>query len=1465
MGRVDARDQGCRGRETGTGRSRRRLWPAVMALEGRALLSTLTVTNTDDSGAGSLRAAVAQANADGGDDTIVFSSLFNTPQTITLTGGTLELTDTAATTITGPGANMLTISGNTASGVFQVEGGSAALSGLTVTKGRADRGAGVLNQGGTLSLTSVTVSGNVALDEGGGVDTQFNGTSTLMNCTISGNSATNDAGGGVANLYNGSASLSGCTVSGNSAPTGGGVANLNGTLTMTTCTVSGNSATVTGGGLVNNGATFSVITCTVSANSAPTGDGGGLANLSGNLALTNSSITGNSAQLGGGLNNSGGTTTLSGCTVSGNKAATGAGLAAGGGTLSLVNATVSGNTATGQGGGLYVERGTATLTNDTVSANSAATGGGLISSGSTAIVMLTNTIVAGQTTGGDIAGKYTGSNNLIGGNPLLAPLFDFGGPTLTMPPLPASPAIGMGTTGPGVPTMDQRGFARGASVDIGAFQTQGAASMEVNVTTDGPGSGLGQLDLRQAINLANAQPGDNTVSFDPSVFGTTPQTITLTQGQIGLGSAGSPTVAGPGPKLLTINGNNASRVFLLSGTRATLSGLTITGGTAQWGGGVANYSGTLSMTGCFISGNTTTGSDTYEGRGGGLLNSGTMTLTDCTISGNSSHFSAAGLLNELGGTLALTNCTVSGNAAYQGGGMANYGNASLINCTVVSNSATGYDPRAGHGGGILSYSSLNVLNTIVAGNRNGDIQGSYSGTHNLVGGNPMLTPMGDFGGPTSTIAPLPGSPAIGGGETGPGVPATDQRGFARGASIDIGAFQTQSALVVNVATDVANAGLGQLTMRNAFNIANARNSAVAITFDPGVFGTSPVFTLTGGPLVLTDKSSTTITAPGTSPLTITAGGKSRVFDIEGGTAALAELTITGGSADLGAGLFVNGGTLSLTDCTVSGNTATRFGGGVYSKGAAVTLVDSTVSGNSALEIGGGVYSSNGTLVLTDATVSGNSAVEAGGGGVNHNGGTAAFTNSTFSGNTAWYAGGLFVNKDTATITNCTISGNTATGHLGGGGLYTFAATPSVTNTIVAGNINGDTAGKFTGSNNLIGGDPLLSPLGQYGGPTATMGLLPGSPAIGAGAAGPGNLITDQRGVTRVDRVDIGAFQSQGFALLPVALSTPQSAVAGDPFANELAIKVMANDTLEPVDGGVITYASPTAGASATLSAATANIVGGTAFVTATANSTLGSYIVTASVDLALPTGFALTNTQSFGSPGPIPAPRQSPGPGPIPTPPPPPSPGPTTTPHDAALEFHNLASLRAAIAFANNHPGPDTITFDPDAPGTKRWTIRLTGGPLVLTDPATTTINGPGARLLTLKGDGKRRIFDVRGGSLALSGVAITGGRAERGGGIRNDDGTLSLTDVVVRNNSARKSGGGLFNSGTATLTDVTVRGNHADVGGNVANFGTLSLTRVTMGGNSTRPGTGFSSGLARSLARRLPPQLARLGSTFNI
>src|SRR5262249_62307138 len=117
-------------------------------------------------------------------------------------------------------------------------------------------------------------------------------------------------------------------------------------------------------------------------------------------------------------------------------------------------------------------------------------------------------------------------------------------------------------------------------------------------------------------------------------------------------------------------------------------------------------------------------------------------------------------------------------------------------------------------------------------------------------------------------------------------------------------------------------------------------------------------------------------------------------------------------------------------------------------------------------------------------------------------------------------------------------------------------------------------------------------------------------------------------------------------------------------------------------------------------------------------------------------------------------------------------PGPA--PGGVVLDFDNLVSLREAIAYANSHPGPDTIILAPAIFRTKRRTIRVTGRPLVLTDQATTTIIGPGAHRLTIQGSGRSPVFKIDGGSLALSGLTIAGR-------LRNRGGRLRLIDVRVR------------------------------------------------------------------------------------
>ena len=1660
---------------------------------GFALTNTqpysLVVNTTQDlpletDGQNSLRAAINYADTLTGPSTITFdASVFGTtPQTITLTGGQLVLNGGATITIAGPGAKLLTVSGGGTSQVFDIEGGSLALAGLTISGGNASNGGGLYDDGGILSLTDCTVSGNSA-GAGGGLFNSHGGTTSLTGCIVSGNSAT--LGGGLLNY--GTATLTECTISSNTAGAGqgGGLANL-GTakVTVTDCTLSGNAAGG-GGGLFNLGAaTATLANCTVSGNSA--GGGGGLSNVSGFISLTNSTVSGNTAGDGGGIADGGFTSSLT-----------------------LTNCTLSGNTApTGSGGGLVIPSDGATT--------------------------LTNTIVAGNNGGDVFGGSPGGANNLIGGNPLLAALGDYGGPTFTMPPLPGSPAIGGGTT-TGAPATDQRGQPRTGPIDIGAFQGQGT-TWAVNDASDGVGSAPGQLSLRQALNLANTLGTADTITFS-SLFDT-PQTITLTAGSLSLTDKATTTIDGPGDTLLTVSGGGKSRVFVVDGGSAALAGLTISGGSSDDdGGGLFNHGGTLELSDVTVAGNvapidgggvytasgttslincTLSGNSAADG-GGGLFNStgGVTSLTNCTLSGNSARNNAGGLFNQ--GTATLTNCTLSGNnTAMYGGGLSNGegGTATLIDCTLSGNSASGHGGglfndggstyltltsctvsgnSAPYDGGLLNQGTATVTNTIVAGNTIVNVSGPISGSNNLVGGNPLLSPLGNYGGPTATMALLPGSAAIGGG-TPTGAPAMDQRGQPRSGHVDIGAFQSQGftftdvassnpqstmagaefanplavtvtandplepvdggvvdfavttsvggasamlsaataiiangqasvmatanvklgqytatastvgadqasfsltntqaySLVVNTIQDLALETDGQNSLRAAINYADTLTSPGTITFDASVFGTSPqTITLIRGELTLTNTATITIVGPGAKLLTVNGGGKSRVFDIEGGSAALAGLTITGGNASgfnnsSGGGLIDNVGTLSLTDCTVSGNSASGQGGGLWEYKGMLSLTDCTVSGNSAPAGGGGLREYDGTLSLTDCTVTGNTtsggggglynmygtatltnctltantAAGAGGGLYNDrhtkttltdctvsgnstpggdggglfneamfdnfaliltdctvsansagtgrggglfnegtstltectvsgnvagngggllNGGTAALNDCTLNGNTAeggsqGYGGGLF-NQGTATLINCTLSGNDAadggglangvyataaltgctvsgntafgSGGLGnyGGGLGNFSAasTLSLTNTIVAGNGGGGAASDIAGpgiasgsfdligtggsgglingvDHNLVGvAAPMVGTLGNYGGPTQTIPLLPGSPEIGGGTTGA--PATDQRGQPRTGHVDIGAFQSQGFTLTPVTGSSPQTAAPGTVFKNPLVVMVTANNPVEPVDGGMITFTAASAGgASSSLSAASATIADGQAAVTATANDKAGVYSVTATAGGTASASFALTNGQTLTSPGPIPTPAPSP------------ASDPTTSAHDVVLDFYNLASLRAAIAYANNHAGPDTITFDSDTPGTRHRTIRLTGGPLVLTDSATTTIIGPGARRLTIQGDGKSRVFDIRGGSLALDGVTVSGGRANRGGGLFNDRGTVALDHVVLRGNQARV-GGGLYNNGAATLTDVVIRGNTARVGS-----GLFSAAKRPSPGGPSRP-----------------------------
>jgi CSLREA domain-containing protein len=280
----------------------------------------------------------------------------------------------------------------------------------------------------------------------------------------------------------------------------------------------------------------------------------------------------------------------------------------------------------------------------------------------------------------------------------------------------------------------------------------------------------------------------------------------------------------------------------------------------------------------------------------------------------------------------------------------------------------------------------------------------------------------------------------------------------------------------------------------------------------------------------------------------------------------------------------NSGTMTLQHCLVIRNTAYLNGGGLYNRYGALTLLNSKVISNSTvLHDGGGIANNLGTVVLDQSTVSGNwtSAFEEADGGGVWNDSSLTITNSTIDHNRTYGHGGGIWNGATLSLTNSTISGNVSDGQSGGGiynrgdladlnnvtitenkarddvggGINNTAGTLNFKNTIIAHNLaldDPDCAGVVTSqgynlimvvdgcvidgdvAGNIIAVPPLLGPLVDNGGPTATHALLPGSPAREnanpAAPGGGGNACdaTDQRGVSRPQgaRCDMGAFEAQ---------------------------------------------------------------------------------------------------------------------------------------------------------------------------------------------------------------------------------------------------------------------------------------------------------------------------------------------------
>jgi len=382
-----------------------------------------------------------------------------------------------------------------------------------------------------------------------------------------------------------------------------------------------------------------------------------------------------------------------------------------------------------------------------------------------------------------------------------------------------------------------RSIATGAGVTVGATLLMGgAAQAACTCTVDSLAdpSDAGHTTLRDAITSANANPY-STITFDSSLSGA----ITLNGTELPQITAAGTTIQGPGSDVLSVDGDFNSRIFNVSATDATISGLEIRNGVENYGGGIYLQAGNLTVEDSVITGNE---ADTDDG-GGIFVHTGNLTVESSTLSYNVADDFGGAIAGQPGiaihaGSTSVRNSTLSGNDASQIGGAAylsynspatvenstiyeNYadgpsgvvgglyhagqaGGPGLIvsGSTITSNYATDRGGGVG-GGGLTSGVQPTLRNTIVSANTVGtggtgpdlsvggytmDVGFSLIGTvdsdvtinqtgPNIVGQNPQLGILDDNGGPTRTQKPAATSPAIDAGSAF-GL-TTDQRGLGR--------------------------------------------------------------------------------------------------------------------------------------------------------------------------------------------------------------------------------------------------------------------------------------------------------------------------------------------------------------------------------------------------------------------------------------------------------------------------------------------------------------------------------------------------------------------------------------------------------------------------------------------------------------------------------------------------------------
>lgn len=968
-------------------------------------------------------------------------------------------------------------------------------------------GGAIFFYGGLNTINNSTFYSNTAVD-GGAIDKNRTDILTVTNSIFMTNTAQGNVSYGVSGLGGGIYSDKGYisfitnTLMVNNNADSGGAIYLPNYVEVDGSQIYSNTATNSGGAIYNNdfeygNADLVVKNSSIYNNKAHDGAAIRLqssyqyavANIQNSVAYSNTTTGGD----GGVLEQNRGTTTVANSTLTGNSAANGGAVDFAGQIITFTNSTLANNSASAQGATVFISNttpytDTAIFQNTVVSnqtGNNCATANAqsLIDDGGYNL----------EYSGGN-ANSCGFSNHAQSGDPLLGPLVNNGGPTLTMALLDNSPAIGNGNNSicdsSPINGLDQRGYSRSSiNCDIGAYEA----------TKGKVGTGTPDSCTEATFKAALAKGGYITFNCGPN-----PITIPFTSGTQAVVTQTNTTV--DGGNLVTLSGNNATRVFSVTNSvNFTLTNITIANGTVNHsanssesttrGGALYNNGTTTLLNANFIS-NTLVGGINYDygnAYGGAVYNSpsGTLNLNNSSFSNNLAKGSddsnypfnpgnAFGGAVSSDGSLVVISNTFTNNEANGGNNTANNqypngpyyygsgtggaiyisGTTNIDSSKFISNSAsTNYAYGYAQGGAFANQGTISdtIKNSIFNNNSAIAVSTQYSNTASVI---PTAWGGAISGYKLSSSEPSnfnlvndqfnnntavginpnnyqnPSSSALGG--------AVFEDSYLH-ANIYSSSFNNNSAIAASNSTQ-ANGSGGAIYIRSGFNTVTNSNFYSNTAIEGGAVNVY----LTG---ILTTTNSSFISNRASD------GGA--IYSIAGslGQNGLENITNTilanNTATDNGGALFFKDVSVVLGYSQVYSNSATNMGGALYNAGGYSLILTNTNLYNNTANSGGGLNSAAFTLIQSSSIFS-NSATGGNGGGINEeSNGAVVLANSTLTRNSAVQGGAIAFSGAELASTNTTIANNTTSAqssniYISGPQFNNNNSTAIFTNTILSG-------------------------------------------------------------------------------------------------------------------------------------------------------------------------------------------------------------------------------------------------------------------------------------------------------------------------------------------------------------------------------------------------------------------------------